>query len=188
MKNKNLLKKIEKLKFLAYFDELTRVYNRRGFLKETEKIFKAIIYKRKEIERRTGYKIPFSIIFLDIDDFKNINDKFGHKFGDLVLQKVAKILKRNLRDSDIVARWGGEEFVIVLIGCNLKSAYKIAEELRKKMEKTVMKHKKERINITASFGVVSYSNEKTIYDLIHKADKTMYKAKEQGKNTVIVSA
>jgi diguanylate cyclase (GGDEF)-like protein len=185
MKSKSLFKKIKKLEFLAYFDELTKVYNRRGFLKEVEKIFKAVIYKRKDIERRTGYKIPFSIIFLDIDNFKMFNDYFGHKMGDLVLQKVAKVLKENLRDSDVIGRWGGEEFVVALIGCDLKSAQKVAEELRKKIEKIFVKYKKERVNITASLGVVSYSNEKTLSDLIHKADKAMYKAKEQGKNMVI---
>jgi diguanylate cyclase (GGDEF)-like protein len=186
MNNKSLLKKIKELEFLSYFDELTKVYNRRGFLKETEKIFKAVIYKRKEIERRTGYKISFSIIFLDIDNFKMINDRFGHKIGDLVLQKVAKVLKERLRDSDIIGRLGGEEFVIALIGCDLKSAQKVAEELRQKIEKIIVKYKKERINVTASLGVVSYSNEKTLFDLINKTDHAMYKAKKQGKNKVVV--
>jgi len=185
-KIKDLLEKIKELEFLAYFDELTNVYNRRGFLKESEKIFKTVVYKRKEIERRIGYKIPLSIIFLDIDDFKMINDKYGHKVGDLVLKKVAKILRERLRDSDIIGRLGGEEFVISLIGCDLNSALKIAEELRKKIEKSNLKIKKERIKLTASFGVVTYTNEKTLYDLINKADKAMYKAKKEGKNRVVI--
>jgi diguanylate cyclase (GGDEF)-like protein len=115
-----------------------------------------------------------------------INDRFGHKIGDLVLQKVAKVLKERLRDSDIIGRWGGEEFVIALIGCDLKSAQKVAEELRQKIEKIVLKYRKERTNITASLGVVSYSNEKTLFDLINKADQAMYKAKKQGKNRVVI--
>jgi diguanylate cyclase (GGDEF)-like protein len=183
-KIEKLLKRIKELEFLAYFDELTKVYNRRGFIRETEKIFKAIIYKRREIERRTGYKIPLSLIFLDIDNFKTINDSFGHKIGDLALEKVAKVLKENLRESDIIGRLGGEEFIIALIGCNLKSSWKIAENLREKIEKIVLTYKKEKIKITASFGVVNYKNEKTLLDLISKADKAMYQAKKEGKNRV----
>jgi len=183
---KNLLKKLKELEFLAYYDELTKVYNRRGFFEEAERIFKAVAYKRKERERRTGYKIPLSLIFIDIDNFKMINDNFGHKTGDLVLEKVAKVLKERLRDSDVIGRLGGEEFVIALIGCDLNSAKKVAEDLRVKIEKIALKHKGKKIEITASLGVVTYKDEKSLFELINKADKAMYKAKKQGKNRVVV--
>jgi diguanylate cyclase (GGDEF)-like protein len=183
---KKLLKKIKELEFLAYFDDLTKVYNRRGFFKEAEKIFKAVVYKRKEIERRTGYKIPLSIIFLDVDNFKKINDQYGHKFGDLVLEKVAKVLKERLRESDVIGRLGGEEFVIALIGCDIKSAQKVAEDIRIRIEKINLRYKGKKVNITASLGVTSYKDEKNLLDLISKADKAMYRAKKEGKNRVIV--
>lgn len=183
---KKLLAEIKRLNFLAYYDELTKVYNRRGFLENSNKIFKAVVYKRRELEKRIGYKIPLSIIFIDVDNFKKINDKYGHNIGDKVLMKVAKTLKSRLRDYDIIGRLGGEEFVIALIGCDLNSAQKIAEDLRQKIEKIKIKTKKGIFNITASFGVVTYDNEKNLQELINKADKAMYKAKKEGKNRVVI--
>ncbi|GIW66887.1 MAG: hypothetical protein KatS3mg095_0785 [Candidatus Parcubacteria bacterium] len=183
---KKLLAEIKKLNFLAYYDELTKVLNRRGFLENSEKIFQAVAYKRKELERRIKYRIPLSVIFLDIDNFKKINDTYGHKIGDRVLEIVAKILKTRLRDSDIIGRLGGEEFVVTLIGCDLKSAQKVAEDLRQKIEKIKIRTSKGIFNITASLGVVTYDKEKNFRELIDKADKAMYKAKKAGKNRVVV--
>ena len=183
---KKLLAEIKRLNFLAYYDELTKVLNRRGFLENSEKIFQAVAYKRRELERRIKYRIPLSVIFLDIDNFKKINDFYGHKAGDRVLEKVAQVIKGRLRDYDIVGRLGGEEFVITLIGCDLNSAQKIAEDLRQRIEKTKIKTNKGYLNITASLGVVSYDRERNFKELIDKADKAMYKAKKSGKNRVVV--
>jgi len=182
---KKLLAEIKRLNFLAYYDELTKVYNRRGFLENTEKIFKAVVYRKKELERRIGYFVPLSIIFLDIDNFKKINDKYGHQIGDKALQKVAEVLKARLRESDIIGRLGGEEFVVALIGCDLNSAVKVAEDLRQKIEKIKINTKKGVLNLTASLGVVTYQNEKSLRELIDKADQAMYRAKKMGKNRVV---
>jgi diguanylate cyclase (GGDEF)-like protein len=182
---KKLLAEIKRLNFLAYYDELTKVYNRRGFLENTEKIFKAVVYRKKELERRIGYFVPLSIIFLDIDNFKKINDKYGHQIGDKALQKVSEVLKARLRESDIIGRLGGEEFVVALIGCDLNSAVKVAEDLRQKIEKIKINTKKGVLNLTASLGVVTYQNEKSLRELIDKADQAMYRAKKMGKNRVV---
>ncbi|MCS7183836.1 MAG: GGDEF domain-containing protein [Patescibacteria group bacterium] len=183
---RKLLAQIKKLEFLAYYDELTKVYNRRGFFENSEKIFKAVVYRKKELERRIGYRIPLSIIFLDIDNFKKINDTYGHKIGDKVLERVAKVIKERLRDSDIIGRLGGEEFVIALIGCDLNSAQKIAEDLRQRIEKLTIKTFRGKLKITASLGVVSYKDEKSLQELIARADQAMYRAKKGGKNRVVV--
>lgn len=183
---KELLLEIKRLNFLAYYDELTKVYNRRGFLENTNKIFKAVVYRKKELERRIGYRIPLAIIFIDIDNFKKINDNYGHKIGDRVLEKVSQVIKKRLRESDVIGRLGGEEFIIALIGCDLNSAQKIAEDLRQKIEKIRLKTNKGILNITASLGVVVYNDEKNLQELIDKADKAMYKAKKNGKNRVVV--
>lgn len=187
MKIESLLKKIKKLEFLAYYDELTRVYNRRGFFNEGEKIFKTLSYQRKiSQERRRIYKIPLSVIVLDVDNFKSINDTFGHQCGDLVLSRLAKVLKKELRKSDIIGRIGGEEFSILLIGCNIDSAYEVAERLRKKVEKVNVKFKNKNIKFTISLGVASYEKEETLKELINNADKAMYRAKREGKNRTII--
>ncbi|GIW65652.1 MAG: hypothetical protein KatS3mg094_171 [Candidatus Parcubacteria bacterium] len=182
---KKLLAEIKKLNFLAYYDELTKVLNRRGFLENSQKIFQAVAYKRRELERRIKYRIPLAVIFLDIDNFKKINDIYGHKIGDRVLEKVAQVIKGRLRDYDIIGRLGGEEFVVTLIGCDLNSAQKIAEDLRQIIERIKIKTKKGYLNITASLGVVEYNKERNFKELIDKADKAMYKAKKSGKNRVV---
>jgi len=99
---------------------------------------------------------------------------------------VAKVLKERLRESDVIGRLGGEEFVIALIGCDIKSAQKVAEDIRIKIEKINLRYKGKKVNITASLGVTSYNDEKNLLDLISKADKAMYRAKKEGKNRVIV--
>jgi diguanylate cyclase (GGDEF)-like protein len=92
---KDLKAKIEELEKLAYYDHLTGILNRRGFFEEAEKFFKFLVFRRKEGERRTGYRLPFSILFIDIDNFKKINDAYGHNIGDKVLKKVALALKKD---------------------------------------------------------------------------------------------
>lgn len=186
-KIKILEDKIKKLEKLAYYDHLTGVLNRRGFFEETEKIFKFLVFRRKERERRTGYRLPFSIIFIDIDDFKKINDIYGHNIGDKVLKKAVSILKKRLRFSDILARFGGEEFIVAFIGVDLNTAKHIAEDLRKLFEKTkISVGKNKKIKVKISIGVVEYKQESSLNELINKSDKAMYQAKKQGKNRVVV--
>ena len=123
---------IKKLSVLSERDALTELYNRRGFVREAGKFLEEIRNSAKIKQKRKIYFKDFSIIFIDIDKLKLINDKFGHKIGDRVLKTAAGVFRDSVRSLDIVARWGGDEFVIGLAGANEKKAFEIAEKLRKK--------------------------------------------------------
>ncbi|MDP2647860.1 MAG: GGDEF domain-containing protein [Candidatus Yanofskybacteria bacterium] len=175
---------IDRLKKQVFYDELTQVMNRRGFEKEANPIFKNISFHQKEHERRADFH-DLAIIFLDIDDFKKVNDIFGHQTGDIVLQEVAKVLVKIVRSNDIVGRWGGEELVVGLVGASLDVAGKIAERIREDIEKMEVMYSNVKVPVTASIGVAGYSNEENLNELIDKADRAMYAAKQQGKNRVV---
>lgn len=187
--NKKLLKEIEKLKKLIYEDELTKILNRRGFLKLAEPLFKKIKFIKLNPNRRKNLKISnLSILFLDIDNFKKINDNYGHSIGDKTLITVANLIKERIRDIDLICRYGGEEIVIFLLGANKKSAYNVAEEIRKKIFSTPIKVKNnKKINISVSIGIAELIKEKTLEELIKKADQAMYRAKKSGKNRTVIA-
>lgn len=167
-----LRKKIEeKLHIEATTDPLTQLFNRRFLLSILESLTETVKEERK----------PFSIIMADIDNFKHINDTYGHEVGDEVLKELAKILKENLRERDIIGRWGGEEFLIILFDTTLEDAYHVAEKLRKKVEESLMPKK---IKITISLGVSEHSFNENIKDTIKRADEALYEAKHAGKNCV----
>ena len=159
----------QKLEKLATTDGLTGILNRYAFNKFLE----------EEIYRAERYGTTFSIILFDIDNFKKINDTFGHLTGDKVLKELARIVKKEIRKSDIFARWGGEEFIILLPNGN--NSVKVAEKIREKIKN----HKFDTLSkITASFGVTSYKKGDTINSIIKRADQALYMAKEKGKNRV----
>lgn len=158
----------------AFHDKLTGIYNRAKF----NEILADDIQKAKD----SG--IQFSLVILDIDKFKNVNDTFGHLVGDKVLVTLSSIMRNSVRASDIFARWGGEEFVLILANSSLENAVKIAENLRKKIE---VAHFEEANRVTCSFGVTSYVEGDTAEMLIEKADRALYKAKESGRNRVCSS-
>ena len=163
-----------KIKFeeMAMHDKLTALYNRRMFLE----IFKQTLTRMK---RSSEYSVT---IMADIDHFKKLNDNFGHNTGDTVLKTVAQIIKSSIRESDILCRWGGEEFVVLLPGTNLENGKKIAEKIRLNIENNDF-----NINakVTCSFGVAVFTEEETdISDIVNRADKMLYKSKENGRNRV----
>ena len=167
-------KELEKRLYQAAItDPLTGLYNRR-FADEMLKQEK-LTYKR--------YQTPFCILLIDLDNFKIINDVYGHDVGDKVLVAVANVLKRNVRESDIVARWGGEEFLILLRRIELEDAIKVAEKIRNAICQLKVLPVE---GITASIGISCYSGEGDVYNLVRKADLALYQAKEQGKNCVIL--
>lgn len=175
---------IERLRRLVYYDELTGLFNRRGFMEEAGNFFRLVSFGTPGVERRTGFRLPFSIIFFDLDKFKRINDKYSHAVGDKALVATAKIMQQKLRTGDLYGRWGGEEFIVGLIGIDLKQAVKIADKLRRSIKQYQLRDKGEQIPLAASFGVVEYDQHETLEKLIDHADKTMYRAKTKGRDRV----
>lgn len=124
---------------------------------------------------------------LDIDNFKSINDTYGHSIGDLVIVKVAEILKKNLRKSDLLARFGGgEEFSLLLENISFEDTYKLLENIRIAIDKYVLKIENIEVKFTISIGF-KYGMMKTLDDMINAADKELYKSKETGKNKISYS-
>lgn len=161
---------------LAYTDSLTQTHNRASFND---------VLKR-EINLAVRHTKKLSIIFLDIDHFKTINDKHGHECGDVTLAAVAKRIKDNLRSSDIVFRVGGEEFVALLSDTDLGGAQLLAERIRRSIELYTLAYGMELIKVTASLGVSTLHSHDTVDSFVKRADNAMYKAKHNGRNQVIV--
>lgn len=160
---------------MSVTDGLTGLYNIRYFklLLETE-----IILAKPDPSKK------FSILMSDVDHFKHFNDTYGHQVGDLVLKEVANVLKTSVRTSDIVARYGGEEMIVLLRGIPLKDALIIAEKLRKGIENAVVRDEKNTYKVTASLGVSIFKQGDTADSVIKRADDGLYKSKESGRNRI----
>jgi diguanylate cyclase (GGDEF)-like protein len=162
----------EKLSTIAYTDSLTKIYNRLHFAH----------FLDAEIDKVRRYGGTFSIIFFDLDYFKNVNDNFGHLAGDEVLEKVTEIVAKANRSADIFARYGGEEFIILTPETNLSGALVHAERLRNDIEQYEFPGVG---HISSSFGVTEFDVEKDSVELLlERADKALYMAKEYGRNRV----
>ena len=160
---------------LARLDPLTEVNNRRAFYDIATPIW--------NITLRHDHNL--SVVLLDLDNFKRINDVHGHACGDEVLIATAKFLKKSIRDQDVIARWGGEEFILLLPETDLQEAVTLAERLRSAMAEIRLKHAGVEIGITASFGVVQRgTRDRSLDALISTADKYLYQAKDLGRNRV----
>lgn len=162
------------LQKLSIKDALTGLYNQRHFNDSLE----------KEISRSNRHKCPLSLIMLDIDNFKKYNDTYGHLEGNKVLKGVSVAIKNSIREIDSAYRYGGEEFTVILPETIANDAVILAERVRKSIENQKFSHKKEELNVTASFGVTQYQIKERIEDFVGKADKNMYNAKDLGKNRV----
>lgn len=166
----------QKLEYFAQHDLLTGLMNRRAFNDALEQF--------RLLSRRSGS--PVSLLFFDIDNFKTINDALGHAIGDKVLSRVSELLRQNVRKTDLVSRWGGEEFIIALIGSDDRLACEVAEKLRSVFEHDFLLLELTGYAVTASFGVTQYTPEDTQESAIIRADKAMYQAKQNGKNKVVL--
>lgn len=162
----------EKLKKTAVIDSLTGAYNRRKFDDELNTI----------ISEREKHGNPFSLIFLDVDYFKKVNDLFGHKTGDIVLQSISELIRGSIRATDTLFRWGGEEFIIILPDANLGNAKAIAEKIRNIIEihDFGFAHK-----ITISLGVGEYRPDEDTDQILMRLDSALMSAKAKGRNRVI---
>lgn len=156
--------KINSLNQETIIDPLTNLYNRR--------------FLSRKIDELKENKIDYSILMLDIDDFKLANDKFGHKFGDYVLKKIGYIIYSNVRNEDTAVRYGGEEFLVIFMGKDKEIIQKLSENIRKDIEKTIWP---KEIKITVSGGLAFYDSQ---HDLIEFADELLYKSKTEGKNKI----
>jgi len=171
-KTKELKKSNARLLKLSQTDALTGIYNRKK-LQESLSL---------EIKKAYRYNQVFSIILIDIDHFKKVNDIYGHLTGDNVIKGICNLISQNIRDIDLFARWGGEEFVILINNQNKHQAKQMAEKVRLEISRT----KIDNLDITCSFGISQYEkgfDEKLIFQ---KADDALYKAKEEGRNKVII--
>ncbi len=185
-KIKKLEKEIKKLRELAYKDELTKLYNRHGFKEESEKIISQVSAFLKHGDKRKSLIIKdFSLIIFDIDNFKKLNDTYGHQAGDEALKFFSGLILDRVRGIDAVARWGGEEIVVGLAGANEDDAYKIADDIRGKLERNSFVYKNKKINFTVSGGVTSLNKTKDFENMFRCADKALYKAKKTGKNKIV---
>lgn len=165
-----------KTQYLSSYDPLTNLFNRRSFLE----------FGNPLIQKANHGTAPVCLMMIDIDHFKMINDTYGHYTGDLALSHIAKLLKNNIRESDILARWGGEEIAILLPKTNIDQALVVSEHLRKIIEKTPLIHDGTTISITASFGVSMLKDGDSLETLFKRADKCLYIAKNQGRNRIAV--
>ena len=180
----------EEVQNLATVDELTGLYNRRGFLEICH----------REIGRLRRYDRPLSVLFVDIDHFKQFNDRYSYEVGDQVLKLVANTLNDNVREIDVVGRYGGEETVILLPEVDQKTATETAERLRMQIERLRISSDQGELGVTASFGVATLvpehkketvlsekEQEKILEELITKAGAALHFAKKEGRNRVIVN-
>jgi diguanylate cyclase (GGDEF)-like protein len=165
---KDIEENISVLYELATHDEKTGIYNYRFFQNMLD----------MEFEKAKRGK-PLSLLIIDIDYFKKINDKFGHLTGDKILLQSAKIIKNNTRKSDIAARFGGEEFLVLLPNTNISKAKRVAERIRRAVEKNLKKY-----SVTISGGIACYKKGYSKEKLKQRADKALYKAKEKGRNRI----
>lgn len=163
---------VEEHKSAARIDELTGISNRRAFYEAA----------RTEIARANRNPGPFTVVFTDIDNFKNVNDKFGHSVGDRLLSMTANIMRQNVREIDQVARLGGDEFVILLSGTDSKGATTVMERLRNDLAEMALKND---WPISFSAGAVTFTKPpESVDEMITKADSLMYSVKQSGKDHI----
>lgn len=164
---------------LSRTDSLTGLLNRRSFLEKVN----------YEIEKSHRYKKIFSILMIDIDHFKPVNDNYGHPCGDAVLKELAKVIAGNMRKTDIISRWGGDEFLVFIPESSAESCFNVAEKLRLHVEGTSISVEKNSINFTVSIGIAIFRKEDlTSEALVSRADKALYEAKQKGRNCVSIES
>jgi diguanylate cyclase (GGDEF)-like protein len=170
-----LRKALEEVERLAITDSLTGLYNHRHLFE----------LAGREFQRARRYQLPLSVMMVDIDEFKRVNDTHGHAAGDQILQGVAECCRRELREVDVIGRYGGDEFVALLPETGLPAACQVAERLRKSIAEKTLDTKAGRISVTVSLGIAALGDEHLTPDsLLDRADQALYVAKRNGRNRV----
>ena len=172
----DIIKEIESLKKEVFIDQLTQVGNRKF----------AEMNLSTRMNELKGNEIIFGVLFMDIDHFKKFNDTYGHNTGDEVLKMVAKTITSAVRSIDVVCRWGGEEFIVILPNMDRQALANIAERIRLFIEKSWITFEKENLKVTVSIGGAIATNEDTIESIIHRSDAQMYQSKKSGRNCVTI--
>jgi two-component system cell cycle response regulator len=174
---RNDVKKVQaKMAEMSTVDELTKLHNRRYFIEALE----------GEFERANRYETDMALIMMDLDDFKRINDTYGHPAGDMVLSEIGKILKKHVRRNDIACRYGGEEFAVILPNVNRDNIYAAYERFREVVSKQPFEDESKQFHITVSIGIAFSNDAELINDLLVYADQALYQAKETGRNKTII--
>ncbi|OGX26375.1 MAG: hypothetical protein A3D10_08110 [Omnitrophica WOR_2 bacterium RIFCSPHIGHO2_02_FULL_48_11] len=169
------IKLYEEVERLALTDSLTEVHTRRYFMERFE----------EELKRAHNRKTPLSLLMIDVDYFKRFNDQYGHMVGDQILHKIGMIIKENIRGIDIVGRYGGEEFVVVLPDTDRKGAGFVAERIRSATEATQIQAYDTVVSVTISIGLTVFPDDaESLSQLIEKADQSLYQAKSTGRNRI----
>ncbi len=174
--NEKLRQSQEQLERMARIDPLTELANRRDMLERLE----------QEKLRSARSASTFAVVLCDIDDFKRVNDNYGHDCGDVVLVSVAKLLRDNLRGQDHVARWGGEEFLLLLADTDEGGAERLTERIRETVAGATYTYHEHSLAISMTFGVSMYQADAGMHACLIHADQALYQGKEQGKNRVVV--
>ncbi len=167
---------LQKMAEMATRDELTGLYNRRFFSEALE----------REVARAKRYGTGLVVLMMDLDHFKEVNDTYGHSAGDMVLHEIARMLLGSIRQSDLICRYGGEEFAVILPNIDLEKARWVSERFRKKVSKHQFEYDLLRFQITVSIGIAPFdsSRNRSPIDLINGADQALYEAKRKGRNRV----
>ncbi|MCB2226610.1 MAG: GGDEF domain-containing protein [Desulfarculaceae bacterium] len=175
LQNRQLKDAMERIEELAITDELTKLFNRRYVID--------ILNEQMALAAR-GVS-SFSVCYMDLDHFKVINDTLGHDAGDRVLQKTSELLTASLREVDRVARFGGEEFLAVLINSTVERSHDVAERLRRRIEQEAFPELDGDLRVTISIGVAEYQPNETVDDVLKRADQALYEAKRSGRNRTV---
>jgi len=179
---------IEATHKLFTLTKVTEIYKRKKILEEevqTDPLTQTYrkLYFDKELDKALKYNKNLALVVLDIDNFKSVNDIYGHSVGDTILKEFTTLIKENLRKDDLIARWGGEEFLILFKNIDEESVMVKVEELRKIIDEHTFSHAK---HITASFGLTCADSNDDVNSLLRRADQALYKAKADGKNMVVL--
>lgn len=164
----------QEVRVQAKTDSMTDFINHQTFFEELE----------KEVLRVRRYQSPLSVLMVDVDNFKPINDVYGHQLGDYILTEIAHIIKLNIRDTDIPARYGGDEFAIILSQADVNRANLVAERIREMVDAQTFTHADKKLSLSVSIGVAQYKAGQTVANFVNEADKALYEAKARGRNCV----
>jgi len=170
-----LRKRISAERSQALLDPLTGIPNRLAYQERSA----------QELARWKRFKTPLSLFVWDVDNFKRINDTYGHKAGDKVLVTIAQLLQQQIRETDFLARYGGEEFIMLASGADLTAARELAEKLRQAVATCGFHFRNDSVPITISCGISEFRNNDTPEQVFERADKAMYRAKQGGRNQVV---